>query len=277
MRFIAAAMLLVACGEKEDTAVESETEDAVVAEEEPQATPDIESDPCDPEEGAVGMRFEGSVKYPDGSYGNQSNTRVHMCSGSCTLARWGEGGFCYPEGSLEPGVYSLKIVPYGFEGHATPLSVITVDADDIVLEQDVMVPEYSNVLELTETELFDAGNGLEINVDPAGYASYYGTDNYVAAVPVDPATSGLPLVGIDSEKIVGMWYLGSFDATVAPKWSFQMATELPEGTTVQILNAAYHDRKWMDVGTATVDAEGILRSDINSGIARLTTVILLAE
>ena len=103
-------------------------------------------------------------------------------------------------------------------------------------------------------------------------------DSFVAAVPVDFSESGLPIEGIDTDKIFAMWYMGSFDAVISPAWSFEVqGTGLEVGTTVQILNASYSEQKWSDVGSATVDSDGVLRSDQNSGIANLTTVILLAQ
>ena len=275
--FSMTTFILTACvSNKEDTA----TEEEVVADEQ-QETDDseaeAEADACVAEDGAEGVRFEGQVRYPDGTLGDQSNTRIHMCSGGCTMARWGGDGFCYPEGSLEPGVYSFKVVPFGFEGHATPLSVVSIRDENKILSKDVSVPAFSHQTELIDGA-FDAGNGLTINIVADDYTPHLSTESFVAAVSVDPIESGLPLEGLEAENIVGMWYLGSFDAAVAPKWSFQVEdTGLAVGTTVQILNASYDDHKWIDAGTATVDSEGLLRSDEDSGVANLTTILLVSE
>ncbi len=273
--FTMTTFIFTACvSNKEDTASQEE-----VVTDELQETEEMDSaaDACVAEDGATGVRFEGKVRYPDGALGDQTNTRIHMCSGGCTMARWGTDGFCYPEGSLEPGVYSFKVVPFGFEGHATPLSVVSIRDENKILTKDVSVPEFSHQAELVDGA-FEAGNGLTINIVADDYTPYLTTENFVAAVSVDPTESGLPVEGIDTENIVGMWYLGSFDAVIAPMWSFQVEnTGLTEGTTVQILNASYDDHKWTDAGTATVDSEGILHSDVDSGVANLTTILLVAE
>ena len=248
-----------------------------VIEEPPVEVPVEEVDSCIPIEDASGVRFEGSIEYPDGSFGDRSNTRIHMCNNGCTMASWGEDGFCYPEGSLSPGIYSFKVVPFGFEHHATPLSFITIAEDNIVLEESVLVPEFESISDLVDG-VFDAGNGLEINVLSDGFTPYMGADTVLEAVPVDPKEIGLPINDLNPDHIVGMWYLGSFDADISPSWSFQVKnTDLPAGTTVKILNSSYSDRKWLDVGTATVGEDGILYSDVNSGIEVLSSLLLLKE
>ena len=170
----------------------------------------------------------------------------------------------------------FKIVPFGFEEHATPLSFVTIGEEDIIFDAPILVPEFSEIDDLIDGP-FDAGNGLEINVQAAGFQPYF-DEEYVAAVPVNPQTSGLPLDGLDGEKIVGMWYLGAFDSLLSPKWDFQVkGLGLPEDTTVRILTGSYADKKWIDEGTATVASDGVLYSDLDSGISALTTLILLEE
>ena len=197
-----------------------------------------EVDPCIPTEDASGVRFEGLITYPDGSIGDRSNTRIHMCNNGCTMASWGEDGFCYPEGSLSPGIYSFKVVPFGFENHATPLAFITIDEEDVVLEEPVLVPEFESVSDVVDG-IFDAGKGLEINVIAESFTPYMGAESILEAVPVDPEEVGLPINNLNPDNIVGMWFLGSFDADISPSWSFQVKnTGLPVGTSVKILNSS---------------------------------------
>jgi hypothetical protein len=236
-----------------------------------------EEDPCLVDDDAIGMRFAGNVEYPDGTIASQENTEIYVCSGACQTAQWGEGGFCFTEGRLEEGTYSLKVVPYGFDDHATPLSLIQIGSEDIILEDSIFVPEYSNIADVVDG-IFDAGNGMEINIVSDNFIPSFSEDQFIAAAPIASDESGLPLDGVEAEKIIGMWYLGPFNADVSTAWSFQVQnTELAEGTTVKIMIASYSERKWLDDGTATVGADGILRSDQDSGIGLMSTLLLVEE
>ena len=273
--FSIAAIILTACNSKEEE--DTASEEVVEAEETTEEVEDAEADAC-ADLGVEGIRLEGTIRYPDGTLGCRDNTRVHMCSGAgCSFALWGDSGFCYPEGSLEPGVYSFKVVPFGFEGHATPLSVITIRDEDKVLSKEVNVPEFTHQTDLMDGK-FNAGNGMEIDIVAENYTPSLPNEEFVAAVSVDFSESGLPVEGIEHDRIFAMWYLGSFDASISPKWGFEVKdTGLEVGTTLQILNASYYDQKWEIVGSATVDDDGVLRTDDDSGIANLTTVILLSQ
>ena len=77
---------------------------------------------------------------------------------------------------------------------------------------------------------------------------------------------------------MGRWYLGSFGANVSPKWNFQVHdTGVPSRTTLRILNSSYHDGKWLEAGTATVADDGVVYTDVDSGIGNLSTLILIEE
>lgn len=269
--------MLSACATHSEDTIEEPVDVVEDILEEPVDEVAPEGNPCAATDGVEGVRFEGTIEYPDGVLGDKTNTRIHMCNGGCTMASWGEGGFCYPEGTLSPGMYAFKVVPFGYEYHATPLSFITIGEEDLILEQPILVPAYEVEEELSDG-VFDAGHGLEIDVLSEGFTPYFGSEEYLSAVYIDPVESGLPINDLDVEKVVGMWYLGSFDASIDPKWSFQVkGTELPQGTRVKILNSSYADKKWLDVGSATVGTDGVLYSDVHSGIAILSTLILLKE
>ena len=277
MRLISIS-LFIGCSTQNADVIDDPITSNQVDETPPVEEPITEVDSCVSSEDAVGIRFEGVIEYPDGSVGDGSNTRIHMCNNGCTMASWGEHGFCYPEGTLSPGIYSFKVVPFGHEGHATPLGFVTIDEEDVVLEQPVIVPEFEFSADITDG-VFDAGNGLEIDVVADGFTPYMeGEEPVISAVHVDPKEVGLPINGLNPDDIVGMWYLGSFQAEIYPSWSFQVKNiDLPVGTTVKILNSSYSDRKWLDVGSATVGEDGVLYSDANSGIEILSSILLLKE
>jgi hypothetical protein len=279
MKYSSIIILMLASCTPDNSEIVQTVEPVDDVEEEVVETPPVpeNTSPCAEDEEAEGVRFQGSIAYPDGTIGDGSNTRIHMCQGGCLTAVWDDGDFCYPEGRLNSGVYLFKVIPLGTEDHATPLSFVTIGEEDVVLDKPVMVPEFSNVEDVVDG-IFEAGNGLEIHIVSDSYSSMLGPDGYVAAVDVDPEEAGLPLNDLNTEKIVGMWYLGSYDADIEPIWSFQVHdTGLAVGTKVKILNSSYYDRKWLDVGTATVGEDGVLYTDDDSGISILSTLILLKE
>ena len=260
-----------------DDSVETETP----KEEEEQSSNDpsdpSDFDACRPNKANAGMRFDGKVEYEDGTVANPNNTIVKMCcTGGCQTAEWGVKGFCFNEGRLEPGKYAFKVMPFGVENHATPLTFVTVGEENIALEQPIMIPKFENRAEVQDG-IFYAGNGLEVNVVAEAFVSGLG-DDYIAAVDVEPATSGLPLENVDAEKVVGIWYMGSFDTDLFPKWTFQLHdTDLPVGTQLTVLNSSYSDREWVHSGTATVGEDGVVRADLESGISTLSTLILIEQ
>ena len=270
--------LLFSCTADEGSAPDTEVETQVEQPKDEDTTPELEYvDPCIEDEAAQGMRFTGTVVFSDGTFADSTNTRIHMCSGGCAIAQWGEGGFCYPEGMLEENLYSLKIVPFGMEEHATVLGLQAVGQEDINLEVPIFVPEFTHFQDV-EDGTFDAGDGLFINVEVNGYDFDWDPSGQIASVAVDPFEAGLPLNGIEPEQIVGMWYLGTFDAVVSPLWTFEFHNaELPAGTTLKILTGSYSDRKWVDNGTATVGEDGVVRVDGDSGISILSTLLLIKD
>ena len=75
-----------------------------------------------------------------------------------------------------------------------------------------------------------------------------------------------------------MWYLGNFDSYADPAWSFSvdnLELGLSEGEQVEIYLADYEHQEWKSGGTATVDADGVLHTDADSGISILTTLVLV--
>jgi hypothetical protein len=280
VKYVVALLAIVGCDAPES--VEAPSPDLVDDVSEPgdqvddtDSSSDDDAKACADANSADGVRFDGSVVYSDGTIGDFNNTRVSMCcEDGCQTAEWGDNGFCFTNGRLEEGVYSFKVMPLGGDNYATPLSFITVEDADILLEEPVLVPEFSHVTDL-EDGVFDAGNGLKINVRTEGFTA---SQDYLAAVEVAPESAGLPLDGIESDKVLGIWYLGAFDAEIDPMWSFELEdSTLPVGAKVEILNGSYYDGEWLRTGTATVEDDGVLRVDLDSGISILSTLVLVEQ
>lgn len=275
-------LALTAC----DTPQDEVSDDLADTIEEPATDPGSDDDtdnPTEPDvdpclEAGEGMRFEGSVEFADGTIGDPGNVHIAMCcEDGCQTPEWGAQGFCYIGGRLTPGEYAFKVMPIGSDTRATPLSFITVGEEDIILDGPVVIPEFSHVTTL-EDGVFDAGNGLQIEIIADFYNAAGLNRDYIASVHVDPVESGLPLDGLDAEKVIGVWYLGSFDADIYPQWGFEVhGTDLPEGTKVDILNGSYADSEWLKTGIATVETDGVVGVDLDSGISILSTFVLVQQ
>lgn len=265
--------IFLSCGEKETT------EDTTITTE-PSAEPSNEEveDPCIPEEGAEGFRMEGNVQFIDGTEG-AGNVRVQMCnSQSCYIGKWGDNGFCFPEGVLSAGYsYAFDAVPLiGEENqYATPLTFITVNEGEQLLQlsETLIIPGYSNSTPSTETE-FDAGNGLTITIgeEEIEGGNLFGT-------PVNNEEWGLPLPEFENRDILGIWYLGPFETHFGIPWHFSFSSQqtenMPEGAQIEIYNADYDNQEWKFAGTATKSSDGFFVTDANSGISILSTLVLV--
>jgi len=73
-----------------------------------------------------------------------------------------------------------------------------------------------------------------------------------------------------------MWYLGTWNTTVDPAWSFRTTEDsgLEPGTELKIMAADYLGLQWIDGGTATVQGDGTIESNAGSGIPMLSTLVL---
>jgi len=276
-------LLFLACsGTAKDTSAFSEPESN-----EPSTTPDTDNRPADncDESDTEFFRLEGTVAFEDGTAADKTNVRVQMCKSACFNSSWGDNGlFCFKD--LSPGTYAFHVSPYGREGYPDPLSAITIpeDQDRITLDSPIIIPPFTHNQACEGEEencvltdgSFDAGNGLSIDIVGSSYIAPLGGEVAVQSVSVDPSSVGLPIEDIAIEDIVGMWYLGPYQAESNPKWSFSMTdTELETGSVVQIYSANYDAKRFQPMGTATVNDSGVLVSDSESGIGELTTLLLV--
>lgn len=256
-----------ACGEseKEDTAITT-TEPSIELE-----------DPCSPEDGAEGFRLEGNVVFSDGTEGI-GKVRVQMCNTeTCYIGKWGDSGFCFPEGNLPTGFdYAFDTVPLiGEENQfATPLSFITVNetTPSLHLEVPVVIPEFTFSTTSASGQL-DIGNGLTLfTTEELEGGSFY-------SVNMDPEASGLPLDQFQDKAILGLWYLGPFETHYSIPLPFTLDNDqtstLEVGSQIEIYNASYDDQEWHYAGTATVSETGSISSDADSGISILSSFLLV--
>lgn len=275
MKSLYLSIFLIGCSEEP----KETTEDTASTNEASTEPTDEPIDPCIPEEGAEGFRMEGNVEYADGTIGEPGNVRVQMCnSQSCYIGKWGDNGFCFPEGTLSPGYsYAFDAVPLrGDENqYATPLTFITINEGDesLLLENALIIPEYSDSTSTSEAE-FNAGNGLTIII---GEEEIEGGNLF--ATPVNNEEWGLPLPDFEDRNILGIWYLGPFETHLDTSWSFSFSNPQTEnmavGTQIEIYNADYNHQEWKYAGTATKTEEGLFLSDVDSGISILSSLVLV--
>ena len=220
------------------------------------------------------------VQYADGSVG--TGIQMRLCQELCRTSWVAEdGSFAFAQ--LPPGAHSFEAVVMGKqEAYATPLSPITLELDEVrSLDEILIVPEFVTLEEFSSASSLIGDGGLTVDVDPEGFAvnaaKSPSSSVYLATVAVDPNTSGLPIEGLEGTP-VAMWYLGNFDSHADPVWPFSVNNpdlNLTEGTQLNIYGADYGNKEWKPSGTATVDAEGVIHTDTDSGISLLTTLILV--
>ena len=300
MQTITLMALMAGCNEPKETGEPAEPDTSVDTDTDTDT--DEEPNYCAPGESTgAGPRVDGTIEFADGTAVG-GNVRVQMCAYSCFIAAWGENGdFCFREGVLETGTtYAFDAVPTtGDNTYATPLTFITLDETGLVLTDPVQIPTFAYSATVSNGSM-EAGDGLTVTIDSTNFEA-----ETVYAVPVDHTSAGLPLPSeLDNKTILGMWYFGPFDESTGgtcsiaihtneddcladdgagntePTWTQNHwpisleSTGLSEGTQVNIYNTIYHDKTWEVTGTATVNSDGLLVSDTDSGIANLSVLLL---
>ena len=265
-------VFLLACSSKSSTdSASSEETDDTSDTEDTTDTSDTNTEPT--------ASFSGSLEFADGTEVSTSAVRVQMCLGSCYIGMLDGNTFTFP--ALVAGTYAFDLVPLAGEGersYATPIDFIeiTTDVESHSLAQAVIINTFETTLDPIASGSVAAAGDLTIEVDENAFTPREGFEDYtfLASVRVDPAESGLPLNSLP-EDIVGMWQLGAFEAHVSPGWSFSVAnTELAPGTQLRVFNASYDEVMWKEVGTATVDDNGVVQSDDGTGIEILSALVI---
>jgi|GEM_PF-7119661 len=251
-------LTILACGDKTtDTSSTSTDTDT---------TDTTETDQCAGIEGADGIGMTGSVVFEDGIEA-EGNVRIQMCNiETCYVAKWGENGFCFPEGTLPPDMpYAFDLVPtVDNEKYANPLTIIT-PSDSFSLTETVIIPLFTQ--QGTNSEDFDAGNGLIISADS-------NLPETLQSVPLDLESGGLPLEDFTPESIIGAWYLGPFDIKVEPAAAITFSNEnIVAGTTYTIYNGDYENKTWALTAEITASEDGTV--EVPAAIHILSTMLII--
>ncbi len=120
------------------------------------------------------------------------------------------------------------------------------------------------------------GGSLFVAVDTDTLALPLGINDYILTGAFVPDSFWPDLGSVDGE-LVGLWFMGPFNATFDPPASFSIQQDfgLEEGTELEILVADYLGADWASGGTATVQADGSIVNDSGSGIAFTTAFALV--
>jgi hypothetical protein len=219
--------------------------------------------------------FNGKVSYEDGTEVTSANTRVQMCSDYCYPAIIGSNG-SFAFAGLAPSTYAFDVVPLGdnADTYTTPLDFITLteEMNSYSLDKTMKIPKFTASQELALTEIV-INEELIISVDAETFTHREGFESkeYVAGGAI-PEDSGLVLENITGEFIKG-WYLGAFESKT-DNWEFRIEN-LEPGLTLHAYNSSYDEKKWLSLGTATVDENGVFMSP--NGLKILSGLILLKE
>ena len=205
---------------------------------------------------------------------------MRLCYESCYVAATDSSG-AWAFASVPTADYALQAVVLGDSSYATPHAIVMLGSgENRRLTDEYVIHPFATRTELPEGSAVEVeGDGIVIEAQQEAlqegsytpdWASYY-----VATVEVDPADAGLPWDGLTGTP-VAMWYLGNFDMTVDPAFSFTTTRDygLAPGTTVEIWSTSNEDHGWIYGGNATVTTDGRIAADPGSGIQRLTTLVL---
>ena len=264
-------VLLGACGDGKSTDT-SEADTDTDADSDGDSDADSDSDT---DSDAVGT-LAGTLVWEDGS--GASGVQARLCFNSCRAVTTEPDG-SYSFDDADAVMQDFQAVKLGDLDYSTPNGPVMVNENEVRTLDDITIPEWGAKQTLTSAADVAGDHGLTISADPSGMSmgGYSQTsDTFVATAWVDPSASGLPFDGITGE-VIGMWYLGNFDFVVDPAWSFQVDSDLGlnVGDSVQVLLADTTEHEWRDAGTATVDSDGVLKSDTGGGISLLTTLLLV--
>ena len=117
------------------------------------------------------------------------------------------------------------------------------------------------------SEDFDAGSGLVVSTSAEMPENLY-------AVTIDLESGGLPLEGIEKERILGAWYIGPFETHLSPAATITFSNaNITNGTTYIVYNGDYENQSWLQTAEVTADEDGILT--IKSGLEILSTLLIL--
>ena len=250
---------LFACGDK-STDTGTETTDTSTTD----TADTTETDPCAPLEGLDGIGMTGEIIFADGTEA-QGNVRVQMCNAdTCYVAKWGDSGFCFPEGTLPSDMpYAFDIVPtIDADKYANPLTILT-PTESFALTSPLVLPEFTHTGS-TDTD-FDAGNGLVVsNLD--------GTTETIMSTSIDLESGGLPLEHVAPEKVLAGWYFGPFDTHLETGATLMWSNEnIVSGTTYQIHNGDYENQSWQ-ITESTASSDGVL--EVPMGLTILSSLLI---
>ena len=254
-------LTILACGDKTTDTATTNTDTNTT-----DTTDTTEVDPCAPFEGSDGIGMTGSIVFEDGIEA-EGNVRIQMCNiETCYVAKWGDNGFCFPEGNLPPNMpYAFDIVPtVDKEKYANPLTIIT-PSDSFSLAEPVVIPLFTQ--QGTNSEDFDAGNGLIVSADP-------NLPETLQSVPLDLESGGLPLEDFTTESIIGAWYFGPFDTIIEPAASITLSNDnIVAGTTYTVYNGDYENKRWTLTAEVTASDNGTL--ELPEALHILSTMLII--
>jgi len=221
--------------------------------------------------------MSGSLVYEDGTPIRGDTVRVQMCSTVCMNSTINEDGTFLFE-YLQPATYALDVVPLVEGDYATPLDFIEVTEEDIQVERTIAIPTFAAKTDLIDGS-FEADNGLWVDIDSTTFVprAGYPNDVYFSSVSIPSNDFPLPLATLPVEgEHVRIWYLGAFDAHMSTPWPFRIeGLNDYIGDTLHFFNGNFDEKGWIDLGTATVDADGLVESP--EGLHQLSILVVVKE
>ena len=273
------ALSIAACSgkdEDQDTGGDEVTDDGGDEETEEDNTDGGDDDGGDDSSDPMTAALYGSIVDESGAVMTMAGVKLCTPLQCKTTEPDADGNFEFVD--IEGATFALE-VKGDHDGSATMMGFIELAMEEVrTLEAPIVVPDFRTSDNLGATRTVAVDGGLNISVDD-GYEPPFGADveeKLKGVKMADPSTSGLPLDGIDGD-VVALWYLGTWNTAVPGGWSFTIDSldGVAEGDTLTVLTGDYFNSSWVNDGTATVGADGIVTADAGTGITFLSTLVLV--
>ena len=214
----------------------------------------------------------------DGSGAVMAMANVKLCTPlQCkTTEPDGDGNFDFVD--IEGATFALEIKGENANS-ATVMGFIELAMEEVrTIEAPIVIPDFQTTDDLGAAGTINVDGGLNVTVDTS-YEPPFGSDveeKLKGVQMTDPASSGLPLDGIEGE-VVALWYLGTWNTAIPDGWSFTIDSleGVAEGDSLTVLTGDYFNSAWVNEGTASVGADGAVTADPGTGITFLSTLVLV--
>lgn len=236
----------------------------------PLAMADADTDTdSDTDTGSLKASLTGTIMLPDG--GAAENFRVNVCKEVCITAKTAADG-SYTVVGIAAGTASLYIQATGESNYAVPYAPLPF-AESEVKALDLTLREIDGTTDLSGNEEHWLGEWGVLDADASTYETALGDAVTEVTWSQTEGPVEQPPVEIEGQTVLGLIYLGTFEAEGAGSLRLASPGNLPVGTVVNVYYAELPEvSAWTLGGSLTaIDGEPLL-----DGVVDLPVLTALA-